>query len=145
MVDEAERNFSPSCTMVGVMGTLPDMHYSLDIPGCRMMERMNRTLEIMLRQYVDDEHTDWDQWLTYCILQYRIDTEQTYARERGADALYWGPHPEANAEPLPSTIGIDEYVTSPPAEYLWLCSPCIGSGYSMAEETVQPKDDLPVN
>ena len=77
-----------------------------------MVERMNHTFEAMLRQCVDDEHTYWDQWLPYCILQYQIYTEQSYARERGADALYRGPHPEANAEPLLSTLGIDEYVTN---------------------------------
>ena len=31
-----------------------------------MVERMNRTLEAMLRQYVAEDHRDWDRWLPHC-------------------------------------------------------------------------------
>jgi transposase InsO family protein len=36
----------------------------------RMVERMNRTVGQMLRQYVSEHQTDWDEWLSLCNLAY---------------------------------------------------------------------------
>ena len=35
-----------------------------------MVERMNRTLGAMLRQYMNEQQTEWDEWLPYCAMAY---------------------------------------------------------------------------
>ena len=37
-----------------------------------MVERMNHTLEAMLRQYVAEDHSDWDRWLPHCAWAYPV-------------------------------------------------------------------------
>ena len=42
-----------------------------------MVERMNRTLGTMLRQYVNEQQTDWDEWLPHCAMAYNSSRHST--------------------------------------------------------------------
>jgi len=82
-----------------------------------MVERMNRTLETMLRQYVDEDHQDWDRWLPYCAWAYRSSIHSStrftpnklmLGREVWMPLDLITPHPEEEDEPRP--VDPDAYV-----------------------------------
>ena len=42
-----------------------------------MVERFNKTLETLLRAFVNEEHSDWDERLPYVLMAYRSSVNET--------------------------------------------------------------------
>ena len=42
-----------------------------------MVERLNKTLEALLRAFVNEEHSDWDERLPYVLMDYRSSVNET--------------------------------------------------------------------
>ena len=82
-----------------------------------MVERMNRTLEAMLRQYVAEDHRDWDRWLPHCAWAYRSSIHSStkftpnkimLGREVRMPLDLLLPHPEKDEDDGPENI--EDYV-----------------------------------
>ena len=66
--------FTDMCSLLGIRKshTTP---YHPQSDG--MVERFNRTFTIMLSNFVNNNHSDWDEYLLYVMMAYRCTTHET--------------------------------------------------------------------
>ena len=66
--------FTEMCSLLGIRKT-HTTPYNPQSDG--MVERFNRTLTTMLSNFVNDNHSDWDEYLSYVMMAYRSTTHET--------------------------------------------------------------------
>ena len=64
------------CFLLGIRKT-HTTPYHPQSDGITMVERFNRTLTTMLSNFVNNNHSDWDENLPYVIMAYRSTTHKT--------------------------------------------------------------------
>ena len=66
--------FTEMCSLLGIRKTHTTPYHP---QSDGMVERFNRTLTTMLSNFVNDNHSDWDEYLPYVMMAYRSTTHET--------------------------------------------------------------------